>query len=155
MAHQTMAAVSRAEATRLNDEWTRIFETGDVSRIDGLLARNFVDHTPPPGVGTDVDAVKTYIRELGAAFTDLRARTEDMLIEGDKVVVRSTVSGRHTGTYQGMPASNKEFKVDGIDIVRLENGKVVEHWGLFDALKMLQQLGFVEAPGSPATAGRR
>lgn len=155
MAHHTMATVSREDATRINDEWVKIFETGDLSRIDRLLSSNYIDHSPPPGVGTDVESIKTYIRELGAAFSDRRSTTEDMLLDGDKFVVRSTLSGRHTGTYQGMPASHKEFKVDGIDIVRVENGKVVERWGLFDALKMLQQLGFVEAPGTPATAGRR
>lgn len=155
MAHHTMATVSREDATRINDEWVKIFETGDLSRIDRLLSSNYIDHSPPPGVGTDVESIKTYIRELGAAFSDRRSTTEDMLLDGDKFVVRSTLRGRHTGTYQGMPASHKEFKVDGIDIVRVENGKVVERWGLFDALKMLQQLGFVEAPGTPATAGRR
>jgi steroid delta-isomerase-like uncharacterized protein len=150
-----MTVPKREELSRLNREWTQLFSTGDVDRVDQLLAPDFVDHNPAPGSTPDRQGVKDWLRSTKQAFSNLKATSEDEIIEGDKIVVRSRLTGKHTGPYQGMPPSNKEFSIETIDIVRVRDGKGVEHWGVFDALGMLQQLGFVEAPGAPAMAGKR
>jgi steroid delta-isomerase-like uncharacterized protein len=155
MAHQTMTAQSRQELIGLNRRFTDMFESGDVSRVDELVAADFVDHNPAPGTTPDRQGLKDWIKDVRAGFSNLRFKVEDEMVEGDKLIVRSKMSGTHSGPYLGMPASNKAFTIDAIDIVRVRDGKAVEHWGVFDALTMLQQLGFAEAPGAPVKAKSR
>jgi predicted ester cyclase len=66
-----------------------------------------------------------------------------MMADGDKVIIRSTMTGTHKGSFMNMPASGKQFKVEGIDIVRIKNGRAVDHWGVTDIMTMMQQLGVV------------
>ena len=81
-----------------------------------------------------------------AAFPDLRFDAEDVLTSGDKVVARARVTGTHEGEFMGMPPTGKRFGVQAIDIVRFgDDGLAREHWGVFDAMTMMQQLGAVPA----------
>jgi predicted ester cyclase len=73
---------------------------------------------------------------------------DDLLTEGDKVVARMTFSGRHTGEFFGVAATDREVCFTGIVWFRIAEGKIVEHWGEFDALALLQQLGVVEQPSA-------
>jgi len=83
-----------------------------------------------------------------AAFPDLRFDAEDLLAEGDKVVGRARVTGSNTGSFMGMPATDKAFNIQAIDIVHFgEDGLAREHWGVMDMMSMMQQLGL--APGVP------
>lgn len=82
-----------------------------------------------------------------AAFPDFHATIEDMVAEGDKVVVRVTATGTHQGDFMGIPATGKPFKYQEIHIARIADGKMAEHWGVEDTLGMLQQLGVVQLPG--------
>ena len=85
-----------------------------------------------------------------AAFPDLRMEPEDVLASGDKVVARTRGTGTHRGEFMGIPASGKSIDVELIDIMRFgEDGLVTEHWGVFDALTMMQQLGAIPE-GPPA-----
>ena len=88
---------------------------------------------------------------LHSAFPDLRATVEDEIADGDKVVVRSTWRGTHQGEFQGIPATGKQVSFPVIDIVRFENGKAVEHWGLVDAMSLMQQLGAIPGPGGTSS----
>ena len=82
---------------------------------------------------------------LRNSLPDLHVSVEDMIAEGDKVVTRSLFRGTHRGDFQRMPASGKQIAVEVIDILRLENGKIVERWGQSDQLGMMQQLGMAPA----------
>lgn len=148
--HQSTA--SREEMTELNRRFAEVFASGDVDALDELVAPDFVEHSPAPGQGPGLQGLKNWLRDTGAAFSDARYVIEDEIVEGDRMAIRSTFSGRHTGTYLGVPATNESFSIQGIDIVRVRDGRAVEHWGVFDALGMLQQLGIAEAPGVPAGA---
>jgi predicted ester cyclase len=84
-----------------------------------------------------------------AAFPDLRMEPQDIIVSGDKVVARVRATGTHQGAFMGMPATGKSADVQLIDIIRFgDDGLAHEHWGLFDALKMMQQLGAI--PEGPA-----
>lgn len=144
--------MSRQALTLLNRRFAEIFESGDVDALDELVAPDFVEHTPAPGQGPGLQGLKDWLREFRTAFSEARYVIEDEIVEGDRMAVRTTISGRHTGEYLGVPATNKSFSVPGIDIVRVRDGRAAEHWGLFDALGMLQQLGIAEAPGVPVSA---
>ena len=70
-----------------------------------------------------------------------------MIAEGGKVVIRQTWSGTHKGEFMGVPATGKRVSIAVIDIIRVADGRFVEHWGQLDMMGMMQQLGAIPAPG--------
>ena len=122
----------------------------DVDGFGGLLADDFVEHEGFPGFPPTKEGVKDIFRMYFAAFSDLRFQVEDVLSDGDKVVGRARCSGTNDGEFMGMPATGKSFEVSEIDIVRFgDDGLAHEHWGVFDAMSMMQQLGAIPT-GAPA-----
>jgi steroid delta-isomerase-like uncharacterized protein len=91
-----------------------------------------------------VEALKQALSLYFSAFPDLRLTMEDLIAEGDRVVVRFTYRGTHTGDFRGMPPIGKQLAVPGIGIMRVVNGKILEEWVNQDPLP---QLGVVAAPG--------
>jgi steroid delta-isomerase-like uncharacterized protein len=123
---------------------------GDVDSFGDFLADDFVEHEATPGLEPTKEGVKTFFRMYFAAFPDMRMHPEDVLVSGDKVVARTRATGTHQGEFMGMPPTGKSVDVDLVDIVRFgEDGLAHEHWGVFDALKMMQQLGAIPE-GPPA-----
>lgn len=123
-----------------------LFNQKNLAALDGVTAPNFVDHDPDNPTA-DLAGARQYFRMMFAAFPDLRVTVEDMIAEGDTVVARVTVSGTHQGEFLGIPPGGKQVTITGIDILRLADGKLVEHWGQFDSLGMMQQLGVIPTPG--------
>ena len=125
----------------------RLYELISAGDIDGFgehVADAFVEHEEIPGFEPSKEGVKQMFHMYRAAFPDLRMETEDVLVSGDKVVARVRATGTHQGEFMGMPATGKSVDVQVIDIMRFgEDGLVREHWGLFDALGMMQQLGAI------------
>ena len=117
-------------------------QNGDnLALIDELLAPNFVNHTPAPGLSPDREGIKQLLSMFRAAFPDGVMTIEEMIAEGDKVATRKTYRGTHQGQFLGLPPTGRHISVGLIDMMRLVDGKVVEHWNVGDDLSMLQQLG--------------
>jgi predicted ester cyclase len=131
----------------------RAYESISAGNIDGFgeaIAEDLVEHEETPGFEPTKDGVLTFFRMLVGAFPDLRMTPEDVLSSGDKVVARVRCTGTQQGEYMGIPPTGKRVDVQAIDIVRFgDDGLAHEHWGVFDALKMMQQLGVVPE-GAPA-----
>ncbi|KRT73352.1 MAG: hypothetical protein XU12_C0010G0090 [Deltaproteobacteria bacterium CSP1-8] len=126
-----------------------VFNQGKISLIDDLLAPGFVEHEElPPGIPPGREAVKQHCTLFRSAFPDLKVTIDDTIAEGDKVAVRCTWSGTHEGEFMGIPPTGKSVSFGVIDIVRIAGGKVVEHWGQMDAMRMMQQLGAISTPGA-------
>ena len=104
-----------------------------------------MDHEEGLGLPEGIEGVKAYIRMFHDAFPDIRATVEDVISEGDKVVARVTVRGTHEGELMGVAASGKSVQFESIDIVRVQDGKAAEHWGVTDAMTLMQQIGAVPA----------
>jgi steroid delta-isomerase-like uncharacterized protein len=122
-----------------------VFNSGKLELIEELFADNFLDHDPSnplPGYGGLRMLVSTY----RGAFPDLHLSIEDIITEGDKIVTRFTGRGTHKGPLLGMPPTGRKVTITAIDILRFEDGKIVEHWGNQDLLGMMQQLGVIPAP---------
>ena len=120
--------------------WTQRRE----STIDELMADNYVSHGLPGPDGREVqgrDAFKPFFRHYCQAFPDLRIDVEDVLVDGDRVAVRCSVTGTHTGPGVAAGPTNKPATFTGMSIVRIENGKIAEAWNTFDFLSMYKQLG--------------
>ena len=122
---------------RLYDE---VFNQGKTAVVDDLMAASFVDNDAVNAT-RDVAGLKNFVSMFRAAFPDGRFRVEDMLTDGEKVVCRFSVTGTHRGDFMGMPSTGNALNISGIDIIQFANGKAIEHWGEFDGLGMLRQLG--------------
>ena len=127
-----------------------LVNSGDIDGFGELLAPDFVEHEETPGLAPTKDGVKTFFRMYRAAFPDLNMGVEDVITSGDKVVARVRATGTNQGDFMGMPATGKSMDVQLIDIMLFgDDGLCHEHWGVVDALAMMQQLGVVPA-GPPA-----
>jgi len=121
-----------------------LLNAGDVDGFGDLLAADFVEHEELPGLEPGKQGVKTFFRTYIAAFPDLRMSAEDVLASGDKVVARARATGTHQADFMNIPATGKSIDVQLIDIIRFgDDGLAHEHWGVFDVMKMMQQLGVV------------
>jgi steroid delta-isomerase-like uncharacterized protein len=123
---------------------------GNVGVIDELVADDFVEREEFPGISPDKEGVRQFFTIFRTAFPDMRMDPHEVLVDGDLACVRSTMSGTHEGDFMGMPPSGKRFEVTGFDLVRVRDGQVVEHWGVMDAMKMMQQLGAMPDQAAPA-----
>lgn len=113
----------------------------DVDAARELIAEEYVDRNPVPGVGADREGLITVVRMLGTAFPDATITIEDLIAEGDKVVDHWTVHGTHQGEFFSIPATGKPFTLTGMDIHRIRDGQIVETWHVEDILGLMRQLG--------------
>ena len=111
--------------------------------IDELVEPDATIRTPVPLDVTGAEALKHVWAVLLQAFPDLHLTVEDMIAEGDKLVVRNTVAGTHLGEYMGLPPTGKSVVYNEIFIFRFEGGRVAETWGVVDVLSQMKQLGVI------------
>jgi len=114
--------------------------------IDELFATNIAYHG---GGGEEIRGIKDYKQSTSESYSaspDLHFTIDDIVAEGDKVAVRFTFSGTHKGEIMGIPPTNKELTIWGINIYRVVGGKFVEGWERADTLGLMQQLGVVPTP---------
>jgi steroid delta-isomerase-like uncharacterized protein len=127
-----------------------LLNAGDIDGFADHLAEDFVENEVTPGLAPTKEGVMEFFRMYKEAFPDMRMEAEDVLASGDRVVVRARATGTHEGEFMGMPATGKSIDVQLIDILRFgDDGLAHEHWGVFDALAMMQQLGAIP-DGPPA-----
>lgn len=131
----------------------RMYEAINAGDIDGfgdMLADDFVEHEEIPGLAPTKEGVMAFFRMYRAAFPDLRMSPQDVIASGDKVVARARATGTHRGDFMGMPPTGKSVDVQLVDIIRYgDDGLAREHWGVFDQMAMMQQLGAIPE-GPPA-----
>ena len=122
-----------------------LLNAGRVEEIGDLVTPAYVEHDPLPGQGSGrdgmVDRCSILVDALAPSFA-----VQDVIGEGDRVVVRWTNSGTHVGEFAGVPATGRTFTVGGIDIYRTEGDLLAEHWHMVDQLSMLAQLGVLPQP---------
>ena len=125
--------------------YEEVLNKGQLALIDELATTDYVEHDPLPGQGTGIDGLKD---RVGAIVTGLDPTftIEDVVAEDDRVVVRWTNSGTHVETFLGIPATGRSFSIPGIDVFRLDGGRLAEHWHVVDQLGQMVQLGLIPAP---------
>lgn len=131
-----------ANAKRLIEE---VINTGHPELCDRYLAANRMDHQDyglPPGAANGHNGFRRVLGGFLDAFPDLRLEVQFVIADGDRVVFYISTTGTHRGSLMGMAPTGNAFKVNGVDIFRFnDEGKVSEHWGVFDTFGMLAQLG--------------
>lgn len=108
-----------------------------------LFSPNYVDHTPSIGLPPGLEGVRAFHTMMFAAFPDRHVTSQDMIAEDDRVVHRLSGELTHQGAFMGMPPTGKHITWSCIDIWRIEDGKIVEHWVEANMLDMMQQLGMI------------
>ncbi len=118
---------------------------GDLVVTDEITASDFVRHDLASTFEEvrGVEAVRQFIVALRAAFPDLQLTVEDIIAEGDKVIVRFTGRGTQRGAFLGISPTGKAVTWAGINIYRVAGGKIAETWQLSDTLGLLRQLGAI------------
>jgi len=128
------------------EEWNK-GKTACMAVIDETCATNFVFHE---STGEDIHGLKDFkksMSEFFTAFPDNHITIGDMVVEGDKVAARYTLTGTHKGEFMGIPPTNKKVTMWAIEIDRIVGGKFVEGWIRFDTLGFMQQLGVIPKSG--------
>ena len=116
---------------------------GDETAADAIIHPDFVDHTNPPGMQHGIEGHRAIVRLFRSVFPDLEWRIDDLIAEGDKVVARTTMRGTHQGGFFGIPPTGKRVEMTGVHIMRIADGRIIEHWGSNDDLGLMRQLGAV------------
>jgi steroid delta-isomerase-like uncharacterized protein len=128
----------------------RFFElgpsSGDMNAADMLLSPNFALHTPLPSAA-GIQGINDIVTACRAAFEHLNVDVEDMVAEGDRVAARFNARGVHKGSFMGLPPTGKPIAMTGIEIFRIEDGKMAELWGEANLVSLMVQLGIMPAFG--------
>lgn len=133
------------DSRQLAENYVAIWNA-DASRelVDQIFLADFVDHNPQPGQEKDgVEGIHQVLDVYHAGFPGLRVTTDEVIVSGDRAVVRWTAVGTHVGDLMGIPATHREVRMTGIDILRIADGKIVERWGETNALQTMQQIGAI------------
>ena len=117
----------------------------DFTVYDELTDPEFVNLSAPPGVPAGSEGGRIWLSAFAEAYPDCEFTIDDMIAEGDRVVTKKTFSGTHTGDFGGIPATGKRVTLQYVDIMRVREGRIVEHWLSMDQLSWLQQLGVMPA----------
>jgi steroid delta-isomerase-like uncharacterized protein len=138
---------NKAIARRFAEVLQEFFRTGDVDLMDSVLAENVVKHISgqPPEAQT-LEGFKQLLPALPEAFPDVLFEVENLIAEGDMVAFRLIWTATHQGEFFGIPPTGTRATVTEMHMFRIADGKVVERWGEWDALGLMQQLGAVPPP---------
>lgn len=135
-------------AQLIQEFYDEILCGGNLDKIDELVTDDVVDHEEGlPGQPEGKEGVIFFVNAMRDAFSDLKATVGQSLDSGELAAAEVTITGKHTGDFMGVPATDKPFEIKTIDIVRFEGDKCAEHWGVTDNMALMQQIGAV-----PATA---
>jgi predicted ester cyclase len=122
------------------------YDAGDLDGYMELYAPSIVLHGYSPEPLTGWEQVRGFYESFFAAFSDVSLRSEDELVDGDKVATRFTLGVTHTGEFWGAAPTGARATASGITILRFDGGKCVERWSSFDFLGLLMQIGVVPPP---------
>lgn len=123
--------------------YQEIYNSNDLEALGEVVSEDLLTPKIMAGIPSGFEGAKAAHQIMLAGFPDYQTVIDDLIAEGDKVVARITMSGTNTGSFMGMPPTEKHVSFTGIYIARIANGKIVEHWGEEDGVSLLQQLGIL------------
>ena len=128
-------------------QFYKAFDNRKMEQALELLAPNFVAHLAGVPEPLDGEGFKQFGMSFYLAFSQGKHVFDEVVISGDRVVTYGTFTATHLGEFQGLPPTGKQISLSIMHIDRVEDGKILEHWGQGDALGLMQQLGIVFLPG--------
>jgi steroid delta-isomerase-like uncharacterized protein len=119
---------------------TELLAARDPDVVDSFFGEGFVSHNMPPGFPQGPEGVKRFFSMFRDAFPDVTVEIDELVADGDRVAAATTFTGTHTGAIMGVEPTGRRVSVTGIDIVRVSDGRIVEHRGLTDIVGLMRQL---------------
>ncbi len=147
---------AEASKAKVQSFYDAVINGHNTAMIDSFCAADFIDHNPDQGhSGKGIDDLKAGFKDFFAGFPDIHVKTNFMIAEGDTVMAHVTLTGTNSGAMGGMPATNKQVSIDGIDVIVIKDGKAAERWGFFDTEKMMQELGMMPQPATQDSPAKK
>jgi steroid delta-isomerase-like uncharacterized protein len=144
-AQMALEEQNMALATRYNEAW----KSGNLEAIKEIYSPDFIWHASDGGDYSSEEMIeinREAIEQHKKAIPDLTIINEDVIMKGDKVITRYTLRGTHKGNVGGIPATGNKIELSGIEIIRIENGRIAESWEENNLLRFYQQLGMELKP---------
>jgi len=141
-----MSTITSSDApkavVRRNTEEVQSLWNFDV--FEELFADDFVDHTPQPNTTPDKKGVRDLYHRLRAAFPDFHADIHWQAADGEMVTTYKTYHGTHLGMFLGVAPTGRKIQFETVDVMRVRNGKITDHWGVANLFSLMQQLGAIK-----------
>ena len=119
--------------------------------MDALTSPELIEHQNfGPDHAPGAAGARAVVESLRRAFPDFRLTIEDLVADGDTVWLRMVATGSNTGSFMGNAPTGRPLRIDVFDVIRVEDGQMVEHWGVPDRLGALLQLGLMKPPAAAA-----
>ena len=128
-------------AARMQEFYDQVFNAHNPAMIDSFCTADIVDHQADPRYPAGINGLKAVFTDYFTAFPDMHVKTNFVKAWGDTVMAHITMTGTNSGSFMGMPATNKSMNIGGVDFVIIKDGKATEHWGYQEDGKMMAQLG--------------
>ena len=138
MSNSMLTDAAKAVVRRNTEE---VQSRGKFDVFEELFADGFVDHTPQPGMTPNKDGVRDLYHRLRAAFPDFRADIHWQAADGELVTTYKTYHGTHQGMFLGVAPTGRKIHFETVDVMRVRNGKITDHWGVANLFSLMQQLG--------------
>ena len=138
MSSRTSSEAAKAIVRRNTEE---VQGRGNFDVFDELFADDFIDHTPQPGTTPDKAGVRKLYTYLRVAFPDFHAEIHWQLADGDRVTTYKTYYGTHQAPFLGVAPTHRKIHFETVDVMRVQNGKITDHWGVANLLSLMQQVG--------------
>lgn len=119
---------------------TELFASEDLATLDRFFAPDVVSHDMPPGFPQGIEGIRMFFSAFREGMPDVQVRIDEIVSEGDRAAVATMIEGTHTGALMGVEPTGRRISVRGIDMVRVADGRIVEHRGLTDTVGLLRQL---------------
>jgi steroid delta-isomerase-like uncharacterized protein len=145
MTSNTSSEAAKAVVRRNTEE---VQGGGKFDVFEELFADDFVDHTPQPNMTPDKAGVRKLYGYLRTAFPDFHAEIHWQLADGDRVTTYKTYRGTHEGSLLGIAPTHRKVHFDSVDVMRVHNGKITDHWGVGNLLSLMQQIGAWSPPAA-------
>lgn len=130
--------INKAIVLRFNKE---VIEQKNIETFNEIISSDFINHAAPSNMPKGPEGMISFFQNiLWKALKDIKVEIHDQIAEGDKVMTRKTIHGVHVGEFLGVPASHKNIQIHIIDIVRIKNGKYIEHWRSWDSANIISQM---------------
>jgi len=134
----TASDAAKAVVRRNNEE---VQSKGNFAVFEELFADDFVDHTTQPGTTPDKAGVRKLYNYMREAFPDFRSEIHWQLTDGDRVTTYKTYYGTHDGPFLGIAPTHRKIHFESVDVMRVQNGKITDHWGVGNLLSLMRQIG--------------
>jgi steroid delta-isomerase-like uncharacterized protein len=141
MSTSTLSDAAKAVVRRNTEE---VQSHGNFEAFEELFADDFVDHTPQPNMTPNKDGVRDLYQRIRAAFPDFHTDIHWQAADGELVTTYKTYHGTHEGMFLGVAPTGRKIHFETVDVMRVHNGKITDHWGVANLFSLMQQLGVLK-----------